>query len=199
MSNLVSALNGASFEGFALVKEIGLQGMITLRGNLSDSKIADAVAAVTGGTLPGQREIIRQGDTAVAWMSPDELLLLCRYDAVAKIIATLQIALAGSHFMVANVSDARALFRVSGPATGSGTGTGTEARHVLAKLAPVDFSPDVFTPGILRRSRLAQVPAAMWISGADSIDVICFRSVAPYVMGLLSTSAARGGEVGLFA
>ena len=45
MSNLASALNGASFNGLAKVDEAGLVGMITLRGDLGSAKVAAAVKA----------------------------------------------------------------------------------------------------------------------------------------------------------
>lgn len=189
MSNLVSALNGASFEGFARVEEQGLRGMITLRGDLTSKEMAEAVKAAAGTAMPEQREITVNGDFAVAWMSSDELLLLCPYEDVAKSLEALDIALAGSHSMIANVSDARALIRVSGAG----------AREVVAKLAPVDFSSEAFPKGAFRRSRMAQVAAAMWMSDDNAVDVICFRSVAPYVMGLLTVSAEKGGEVGLYS
>ncbi|HHI70817.1 MAG TPA: sarcosine oxidase subunit gamma, partial [Rhodobacteraceae bacterium] len=43
MSNAVSALRGVSSAGYVDVREMGLQGMITLRGDLSMGKIAKAV------------------------------------------------------------------------------------------------------------------------------------------------------------
>ena len=137
MSNAVSALAGVSdVSGTVQIEEVGLQGMITLRGDLGSAEVASAIAS-TGCALPGTREITHAGDASVAWMSPDELLILCPYTDVADHIAALQNALGGAHALVANVSDARAMFRVSGPAM----------RDVIAKLAPVDLSADMFKPG----------------------------------------------------
>ena len=83
-----------------------------------------------------------------------------------------------------------------GPCSISG---GAFAREVLGKLMPVDFSADAFGPGQIRRSRMAQVPAAVWMTGEDAFRVVCFRSVAQYVFDLLKTAASEGGEVGLYA
>ena len=45
MFNAVSALQGASFnDGIAEVRELGLRGMITLRGDLSDKKLVKSVS-----------------------------------------------------------------------------------------------------------------------------------------------------------
>ena len=98
----------------------------------------------------------------------------------------IQSGLEGAHALVADVSDARSVFTVAGMG----------AREVLAKLTPADVSPDAFGAGMVRRSRLAQVPAAFWLQDDDTI--ICFRSVAGYVLDLLSSAAAPGGEVKYF-
>ena len=51
MSNLVSALNGVKAKGFASVEELGLSGMITVRGDLSSKEMAKAVKEAVD--LPG--------------------------------------------------------------------------------------------------------------------------------------------------
>ena len=77
------------------------------------------------------------------------------------------------------------MFRVSGPG----------AREVIAKVMPVDMA--AFGAGEIRRSRLAQVAAAIWMDG-EAVEIVCFRSVAQYVFDVLKVSAAQGSEVGLF-
>jgi sarcosine oxidase subunit gamma len=189
MSEPVTALNGASYEGgFAVVREVPLQGMITLRGNLGAAPMKKAVKAATGLGLPGQREIVQDGETAVAWMSPDELLVLCAYDGVADTLDAIGKALGKEHALAVNVSDARASFRISGP----------KAREVLAKLCPVDLAPDVFAPGMFRRTRMAQVAAAIWLPDAETVQIVCFRSQARYVFDLLSVAAQPGSEAGVY-
>ncbi len=188
MSNAVSALSGAKSQGFASVEETGLRGMITVRGDLASAEMSKAIKAATGADVPAQRKVSVGGNGAVAWMSPDELLVIVSYEEAPAKADALSSALSGAHALVTNVSDARAVFRVSGEAS----------RDVLAKLAPVDFSADAFGAGDIRRSRLAQVPAAVWGNDDGSFEVICFRSVAQYVFDVLRISAAKGGEVGFY-
>ncbi len=188
MSKSVSALNGVHFRGIADIKELALQGMITVRGDLAKAKVKSAVKSVSGLNIPKTAEIAMGDGASVAWMSPDELLLLGEYAQVEDSVAKLQSALAKEHALVVNVSDARAVFSVSG----------SHARAVMAKLAPVDLAPDAFTPGMFRRTRLAQVPAAFWMTEDDSFQIICFRSVAQYVFDLLCVAAQDGSEVGVF-
>lgn len=181
MSNPVSALNGASFQGFASIREIGPLGMITLRAK-GVKALDKAVKAVTGTKLPAQRRIEVNGDRACGWMSPDEYLLIVPYAEVAASLASLAKDLKGEHHLAVDVSDARAVFRIEGE----------KATDVLRKLSPVDF--DKLEPGELRRTRAAQVAAAMWQQDGG-FTLVCFRSVAGYVMGLLSTSALPGSEL----
>ena len=147
-----------------------------------------AVKKAVGVTMPDTREISMAGDKGLAWMSPDELLLICPYAEVANALETLEKGFGESHALALNVSDARAVFRIKGLHT----------REVLAKLAPVDLSPQAFGPGMIRRTRLAQVPAAFWMENSETAQLVCFRSVAQYVFDLLKTAAQSGSEVGFY-
>ena len=189
MSEPISALNHASYDaGIAKVAECGLQGMITLRGDLSDKVLAKAVKEATGQDVPGQRQVSVNGDTGVCWMSSDELLVLVPYAEVEAKLAQMTETLGDTHSLAVNVSDARAVFSISG----------ANAREVLGKLAPVELSAEAFQPGQIRRSRLAQVAGAFWMDDAETFRVVCFRSAADYVFKLLSVAAQPGSEVGIY-
>ena len=175
MSDPVSALNGASFQGFASIREIGPVGMITLRAKGLKS-LDKAIKAVTGTKVPAQRRIEVNGDKACGWMSPDEYLLILPYAEVSDALAKLAKSLAGEHYLAVDVSDARAVFRVEGD----------RASEVLQKLSPVDF--EKLEPGELRRSRTAQVAAAIWQQD-QGFTLVCFRSVARYVFDLLANAS----------
>ena len=191
MSKTVSALNGADFDGLARVHDTGLRGMITLRGAFSLLEGPATRAAGVAMPEPLTARLVGQGGDGqggLLWMSPDELLLLCPYDEAPAKVQALTEELGDAFAMAVNVSDARACFRVSGP----------KAREVLAKLAPLDFSPEAFPPGTFRRTRLAQVSAAIWAEEDGSFGVICFRSVARYAFDLLCTAANVHSEVGVY-
>ncbi|MEX0370121.1 MAG: sarcosine oxidase subunit gamma [Tateyamaria sp.] len=190
MSDPVRALNGASWDdGIASVAEAPLQGMITVRGGLEDPRIKAAVHDVTGLDMPAPARMQLGENSGLCWMSPDELLVLCPYASVQDHLDHMQKTLGDHHSLCVNVSDARAVFDLQGP----------EVRDVLAKLVPVDLSPDQFTDGLFRRTRMAQVPAAFWLHGPDHFRIVCFRSQARYVFDLLTTAAQRGSSVGFFA
>ena len=89
MSDPVNALGGARFDGLVSITELPPQGMITLRGDLSDIKFDTAAKTVGGGTLPAQRRAEIHGARGLLWMSPDELLVLCPYAEVGQSLDTL--------------------------------------------------------------------------------------------------------------
>lgn len=184
MSEPISALPGARHSGMIDLADAGPQGMIALRGDLALPVLAAAVKKVTGAALPTARQVSTGAKGAVAWMSPDELLLFVEHAGVAKVVAALEGAMGDAFVTVADVSDARAVFTLKG----------LQARDVLAKACPVDFAD--FPVGTMRRTRAAQVAAAVWRQGDDTFTVICFRSVAQYMWDLLSTLSRPGGEVG---
>ncbi len=188
MSDAASALPGAQFDGLARVSETGIQGMITLRGDLASKPVRAAVKSIAGLDLPEPTRIKMSDTHGLCWMSPDELLILCPYAEVSTHLAAITGALAKHHHLAVDVSDARALFRVCGPA----------AREVLAKLCPVDLAPGAFTPGMFRRTRMAQIPVAFWIEDDNCFRIICFRSVAQYAFDLLKAAAQPGSGVGCF-
>lgn len=182
MSDAVVALGHAQFDGFAKITEIGPVGMISLRAGPDVKGLAKAIKAVTGTAVPPLRQILVKGDKAAGWMSPDEYLLILPYADTDSALAALAKALAGQHYLAVTVSDARSVFRIEG----------ARADQVLTKLSPVDFAS--LGPNELRRTRTAQVAAAFWRDDAG-YTLVCFRSVAAYVMGLLSHSALPGSEL----
>ena len=181
MADPIAPWGNAQFDGFAKIREIGPLGMITLRAKRDVPGLAEAFSTL-GLTLPDPRRIATAGEKAAGWMSPDEYLLILPYVEVNAALASLAASLAGQHHLAANVSDARAVFRIEG----------AKADQVLKKIAPADI--DRLAPGELRRSRAAQVAAAFWQDG-EGYTLVCFRSVAGYMMGLLSHSAMKGSEL----
>jgi len=190
MSDPVSALGGAVFNGSVTVTENGLRGMITLRGDLSSPELRKVVSAVAGVDFPTERGANSNDANGICWMSPDELLILLPYDDVEAAVASMARKLAGEHVLVVNVSDARAAFRIEG--------SGAAIRDMLAKLTPADLRTSALGIGEMRRTRLAQVPAAIWFHDDHTCELVCFRSVADYVFGVVKQSAATGAEGGEF-
>ncbi|MEM8591999.1 MAG: sarcosine oxidase subunit gamma family protein [Pseudomonadota bacterium] len=165
------------FQGLVTLKQLPQRGMITVRGDLGSSAMKKAVSAVP------ERGMCA-GD--VAWMSPDELLVMCPHGDVRARVDQLRADLAGTHHLVQDVSDARVIYSLEGAA----------AREVIAKLCPVDMA--AMEKGRFRRTRLAQVPCAFWMREVDAIELVVFTSVADYAWHVLVNAADPAAPVGHF-
>ena len=170
------------------VTRVTSRGMITLRGDLTSAQMKKTVKAVTGQTMPSSGQFLGDVTSGVAWMSPDELLLVVPYADVAKSVAQIDDTLKGQHYLAADVSDARAVFSVSGK----------NARDVLARLCPVDLHANSFGVGQFRRTRMAQVAAAFWMHDTG-FEVVCFQSVGDYAQDLLTQAAKNAAGTGVYA
>lgn len=191
MSDPVSPLGGASFDGLIRITETGPRGMLTVRGDLTSAKLATAVKTATGCAMPAPMGTVIDGGQGVCWMSPDELLVLVPHAEATGAVQAMTTALAGEHALVVDVSDARACFTLDGEAA--------FVRETLAKLIPADTRAKAMPVGVMRRTRLAQVPAAVFFSSETRAELICFRSVADYAFGVLCHAAQPGSAVGHFA
>ncbi|MDA8741045.1 sarcosine oxidase subunit gamma [Rhodobacteraceae bacterium] len=187
MSNSISQAN-RPFDGYVTVSEDAPMGMLMLRGDLSSKPFITVLKKSVSTDLPSACHITHDEQMSVGWMSPDELLILTPYDQVAVLQAGLQKALGKKHFLLADVSDARVSFTLSGD----------KVREVIAKLAPVDLAPSHFAPGMFRRTRFGQISAALWLLSETEARVICFRSVAEFMFNQLSAAARPGSEVDLW-
>lgn len=176
------------YEGFVEVRAIGLQGMVTIRGDFASDAIREAVTDVAKVAFPEQRGASVDGARGLLWMSPDELMLLVPHAEAAGCTARLAEALSGQHALVLDVSDARAVFRLKGRAV----------REVIAKLAPLDMAPDGLRPGELRRTRFGKVATGVWLEDEETATLFCFRSVSDYMFELLCTAAHPDSRVDYF-
>lgn len=165
------------------------RGMIAIRVDLSVGAACRAVAKGTGVPVPETRRLSAKNGRALAWMSPDELLLSLPREQVPATLEAVAAAMGARHHLAADLSDARAVFLLTGPG----------AREVLAKGAPVDLSRGAFGPGDFRRTRLGQVAAAFGQVSADpeSFELVCFRSVAAHVERWLDVSSRAGSLPGV--
>jgi len=175
-----SALPDAVAEGPVTVREMGLRGMITLRGDLASTGLKNVCTGVTGLDMPGPNRATCVGETGLCWMSPDEMLLLVAHDRVGEALSSIAATMGDAHHLAVDVSDARAVFEITGPGL----------REVLAKLTPADMHPEALPVGVMRRTRVGQVAAAFWLQDEETAELICFRSVARYMFDLLANAAA---------
>lgn len=106
-------------------------GRLNLRAAADSTAMAMALAGIGGGAwpLPANRWAALEGERQLAWLGPDEALLLCPGEEAPALEARLRAALGEDHAAVTDVSDAASCLRLSGPAV----------LDVLAKGCPLDL------------------------------------------------------------
>ena len=178
-------MSDRKFQGYVHVRQDSGQCMFTLRANLASTKIKAAVKSATGVAFPNRGLCEVSEGCTMAWMSPDELLIIIDYKNVSKIISNLNKILTGTHSLVVDVSDARSVFSLDG----------TAIRDVLSKGSPANLSTDALPVGEVRRTRIAQLAVAFWFTDEMNCQLICFRSVGGYIMDWLKNASETGSEV----
>ncbi|RJE80528.1 sarcosine oxidase subunit gamma [Paracoccus sp. JM45] len=162
-----------------ITRQTGL-GMITIRADLD--RAGDAIAEGVGLAIPDTAGMTGDGTRILAWMSPDELMLMLPAAETPGAMTALEQALTGEHGLIVDMSDARAVFDVTGP----------DAADVISKLVPVDAA--AMPTGHLRRSRAAQTAIAVWRHG-DGFRLFGFRSTADYLELILQNAAIAGSQL----
>ncbi|WP_237220172.1 sarcosine oxidase subunit gamma [Salipiger sp. CCB-MM3] len=186
----MSPLMGAVAEGAITLREMGPCGMVSLRGAFDHPAFAGPVEVLAGCALPGRWQVSGTAERGLLWMSPDELLLLLPHGEAAEAARRLQAELddAGAHALVLDVSDMRVRLSL----------TGGCLRETLARLTPTNMAPAAFPVGALRRTRLSQAAAAIWLVSEEEAQIFAFRSVADYVFRLLAGAAKNGPDFEYF-
>lgn len=187
MSEPVSPLGAARARDAVIgIEETGLRGQVMLKGELGDAGLAAAVREIAGVEVPGTWGAAFAGDRGAVWMAPDELLLLLPHAEAGATVARLDEMLAGTHHLALDLSDARAVIRLTGPLVG----------EVLSKGVPCDVGDRAFPPGSARRTTLAGIAVGFWRLEAEIWEIVAFRSHAHHLMAWLEDAARPGAEVG---
>ncbi len=156
--------------------------MVTLKADLSNKTTRAALKKALGTAVPAPRKIAN----GVAWMAPDELLIVVPEGSTPDALIERLNAGLKTPMLAVDVSDVRAVFTLKG----------NKAREVLAKGAPVDLSPKAFKQGDFRRTRLGQVAVAFWLEADDEITLVCFTSLKEFMFDWLVNAAQKGSLPG---
>ncbi len=141
-------------------------------------KSCEAAGAALGRLFPPPRRFAEDDQGAIAWLGPDEWLLIGQSEE-----AHVAQALGPGPHAVTDVSGNRAQFRLSGPG----------ARAVLAAGCSLDLHPRAFAPGACAQTLLARAQILLLQrDGTPTYDIFPRRSFASYVWNWL----VRAAEVG---
>ncbi len=150
---------------------------LNLRGRAEAAK-----AAAAFGPAPPLQPLraAEKGARAAIWQSPDEWLLIAEDAEPARLIETLQTALAGIPHGLIDVSHRQAAIEVLGPGA---------ARLLNAGVA-LDLAPAAFPVGMATRTLLVKADILLWRRGLERFRLEFGRSFSTYVVDILAQAAA---------
>jgi sarcosine oxidase subunit gamma len=157
-------------------------GHLNLRGDARDARFVEAVRGATGMEPPrAPNTLARAGELLLAWLGPDEWLLLTPPGAAPALQKALEGALAGLHAGVVEISDGNTVIGLEG----------TDAAEILACECPLDFHPRVFPVGSCAQSVIGKSNVLILREDAQRFAVVVRRSFAEYLHALLCHLAAE--------
>ncbi len=139
--------------------------------------LADAAQVTFGLTLPQPGRWIEHNGLAAIWAGPGHWWL--QRDGRSELLA--ELAPLAPHAGLIDMSDARAVLRLSGPA----------ARDILMGLLPLDLHPRSFTPGCAASTLAAHMGVHVrQLDDAPTYDLSCLRSYAGSLWRALELASA---------
>jgi len=173
------------------LSEVPYQGLINIRGDAADATFMAAVEKAIKLAPPlAANTVAGKVATRMAWLGPDEWLVITRPNGAERSLNALTSALksGGLHAAVTNVSDARTCIQISGPC----------ARDVLQKGCSLDLHPARFGPSQCAQTIVSKVGVVL-LQTADSkksgpaYELYALRSFAPYLWAWLEDASAEYG------
>lgn len=168
--------------GGVRLAELPHVGKVALRGDPDDREFHAAVRDALELDLPLAPNSSSETPAVCAlWLGPDEWLLVCAPGSEGDVADALRAALAGRHAAVVDVTDGRAVLRLSG----------ARARTVLAKGCAIDLHPRAFAFGDVVQAALAKSQVILQQSvddedeGGPAFDIYVARSFADYLWAWL--------------
>ena len=173
------------------MREVGDRAMIDMRGLTSERKFMAGAQDVLGFALPkSPRTSASADDVTALWLSVDQWLITAERSRGRTLADALQEKLRGSHCLIADMSDARAIFRLEGD----------NVREVLNKGSSVDFTSGRHGAGSVRRILFGQCAAMVHVVSEqpDVVDFYVFRSYADHAWRYLLATAREAAHIRLF-
>tara|TARA_A100001011_G_scaffold304492_1_gene318810 strand:+ start:30 stop:605 length:576 start_codon:yes stop_codon:yes gene_type:complete len=164
-------------------------GMLTIRTKLISKKFQNIIKKVLKLNVPKNLEISSNKGLYLAWMSPDELLVISKNKKeIMEIKSRILNSLDALESLVLDVSSSRTVFSIKS----------SFWRELLAKGTPINLYPSEFSTSSFRRTRLGQVSVAFWIVKDDHIYVLCGRSFSEFFFKWLCNAADEKSIIKFF-
>ncbi len=173
---MARSLSGAAIA----VRERAIRAVFDVRGNPGDAAFAAAVTRATGMALPAPNTFRAADERLIAWLGPDEFLVIDDRDDGDALERALRDRLAGVRSAVTATGSGYARLVVSG----------ANAREFLARGCPLDLHPRAFGPGRCAQTHLAKAQVLLLMRDAAPVfEALVRRSYAGYLWSWLARHA----------
>lgn len=146
-------------------------------------------AAVPLGDLPAQVGLCGGTDPVYLCLAPKEWLAISPSLGPSEMLSALREAIDGSAGAAFNLSDAKAVFRL----------TGAASPWLLSKLSSLDFPAETRHGQHCATTRMSDASVTIYYhrdeDGEWAFDIIGDRSIAAYLWGLLVASAPHANDL----
>ena len=158
---------------------------VNLRGKAADPVFLARVLSAIGLNLPTvANTTTSDGGITALWLGPDEWLVVAVAGREAELAAGLRQVLAGQHFSVVDLSEARTVLIV----------TGRRAREVLQKGTPMDLHPRLFQTGHCAQTALTKANVILHQTSDDPrYEIYATISFADYLWNWFERAADEYG------
>ena len=172
----------ATPNGELRLAEVPFLGKLTLRGD--PDRIGGIVQSALGLDLPrAVKGTAANGKATAIWTAPDEWWLVTRAGEEAATKGALELALAGVHSQVTDITDYYTTISVEGP----------RAREALMKLMTVDLHPRMFKPGEAVLAMVGRANPLVWLKPEAEFEIHIRISMADYLWCALCEAGHEWG------
>ena len=167
------------------LSESAFRCQINLRGNASEPAFSAAASQTLGFDLPTTPNQVAAGAGLTAlWLGPDEWLIVGAPGRETALASDLRRALAGQHYAIVDVSEARTVLVV----------TGRSARDCLRKGTPLDLHARFFQTGHCAQTALTKANVILHQTADDPrYEIYVAISFADYLWNWLERAADEYG------
>lgn len=171
--------------GGVVLRELALQGHLTLRCNAADPDRLAEFEAVMGVALPTRPlTSVVHGESVVRWISPDEWLISVPGPETFAIESRFRDQMAG-HYSLVNGSGGMTVLQLSGE----------RVVDLLKKSVPVDLHPSAFPVGKVVSTVFAKSSAIVRRVADKEFELVIRRSFADYLWLWIQDASREYGLV----
>lgn len=163
------------------IHEWPLCAQFNLRIKPENSEQMAIAAQLLGGELPTTPlSSVAYGHLRINWVAPDDWLVIMPFEQARTFEADYRAAQVG-HYSIVDISGGQTVVELSGSA----------AREVLKKSAPIDVHPEAFPVGKTVGTAFAKSAASITRIDSDTYLLVIRRSFADYLWAWLMDASAE--------